>query len=121
MRHDFARQLRRNQTEAERKLWQLLRDRRFAGVKFRRQQPVGPYIVDFVCFEAKLVIELDGSQHGLEASMAADEIRSAFLRRDGFRVKRFGNHEVIKDFDAVLRAIAHELAAGPPHQQNPSA
>jgi len=88
MKHGFARQLRRNQTDAERKLWQLLRDRRFAGVKFRRQQPVGPYIVDFVCFEAKLVIELDGSQHGLEASMTTDEIRSVWEPRGDQGLRR---------------------------------
>jgi len=120
MKHGFARHLRRNQTDVERKLWYALRDRRFAGFKFRRQQPIGPYIVDFVCFEAKLVVELDGAQHGFDANVAADEIRSNFLRHDGFRVKRFGNHDLLQHFDAVLDAIAYELAAGPPHQQNPS-
>ena len=63
MKHDFARRLRRDQTDVERKLWYALRDRRHHGFKFRRQQPVGPYVVDFVCFEAKLVVELDGGQH----------------------------------------------------------
>lgn len=118
MKREFARQLRRDQTEVERRLWQALRDRRFEKMKFRRQQPIDPYIVDFVCFEAKLVIELDGSQHGAAVNMIADKKRTDFLRSSGFRVKRFGNHELIEHFDAVLDAIAHELAAGPPHQQS---
>jgi very-short-patch-repair endonuclease len=120
VKRDFARHLRRNQTDVERKLWQALRDRRFAKMKFRRQQPIGPYIVDFVCFEMKLIVELDGSQHGLEENIFADERRTAFLQHEGFRVKRFGNHELIERFDAVLDAIEHELAfaAVPPHQRN---
>jgi very-short-patch-repair endonuclease len=122
LKHDFARQLRRNQTDVERQLWYALRDRGFGGFKFRRQQPIGPYIADFVCFEARLVIELDGSQHGLPENVAADEKRTEYLRSDGFRVKRFANYELIEDFDAVLMAIFHELeiAALTPHQQNPS-
>ena len=89
-------------------------------MKFRRQQPIGPYVVDFVCFEKKLIVELDGSQHGLEENIFADERRTAFLQGEGFRVKRFGNHELIEHFDAALDAIAHELAfaAAPPHQRN---
>ena len=120
MKRDFARHLRRNQTDVERKLWQALRDHRFAKMKFRRQQPIGPHIVDFVCFEIKLIVELDGSQHGLEENIFADERRTEFLQGEGFRVKRFGNHELIEHFDAVLDAIAHELAvaAVPPHQRN---
>jgi very-short-patch-repair endonuclease len=114
MKHAFARQLRRNQTDVERKLWLALRDRGLGKAKFRRQQPIGPYIVDFVCFESKLVIELDGDQHGLKEQISADQKRTAFLQADGFRVKRFGNHELIEHFDAVLDAIAHELAAAPP-------
>jgi len=121
VKHVFARQLRRNQTDVERKLWFALRDRRFGRAKFRRQEPIGPYIVDFVCFEAKLVIELDGSHHGLEENMKLDEKRSAFLNGDGFRVKRFGNHELIEDFDAVLDTIEHELKfhRATPHPENP--
>jgi len=71
VKHGFARQLRRNQTEVERKLWYALRDRRLRSFKFRRQQPIGPYIVDFICFEAKLVIE-HGGQHGLERNVVQD-------------------------------------------------
>src|SRR5262249_1073505 len=111
MKHDFARQLRRDQTNVERKLWYALRNRRFAGFKFRRQQPIGPYVADFVCFEKKLIIELDGGQHGREQNAEWDARRSAWLRQDGFRVMRFWNVELIQNFDSVLDAIWRELDA----------
>ena len=72
MKHAFARRLRRQQTEVERRLWLARRNRRFARIKFRRQQPFGPYIADFVSFEMRLVIELDGSQHATHRGLAAD-------------------------------------------------
>ena len=117
MKHAFARLLRRGQTDAERKLWFALRSRQFAGFKFRRQQPIGPYVADFVCFEAKLIIELDGGQHGLDRTVAYDENRSHFLERQGFRVIRFPNHEVHGGFTTVCDAIAHHLrdTPHPPH------
>lgn len=98
-----ARQLRKNSTEAERVLWRHLRLRQLEGYKFRRQQPVGQYIVDFVCFETRLVIELDGGQHGEQ--VAYDAERSAWLQAQGFRVLRFWNHEVLQDIEAVKRVI----------------
>ena len=79
MKHEFARRLRREQTDVERKLWYALRDRRLGGWKFRRQQPVGSYIADFICFEAKLIVELDGSQHALPENAAAELARKTFL------------------------------------------
>lgn len=109
MKHGFARMLRREQTDVERKLWYALRDRRFHEFKFRRQQPIGPYIADFVCFEAKLIIELDGGQHGDDMHIPYDEARSARLEADGFRVLRFWNHEAIENFEGVLEGIAHTL------------
>ena len=109
VKHEFARTLRRRQTDAERKLWFALRDRQFAGFKFRRQQPIGPYIADFVCFEAKLVIELDGEQHGSDQGAAYDNARTRFLEKEGFRVLRFPNHEMRRGFDSVRNAIAHHL------------
>lgn len=116
MRHDFARKLRREQTDVERRLWLALRGRRFLGAKFRRQQPIGEYIVDFVSFAARLVIELDGGQHGSEEGLTYDAARTAALTRDGFRVIRFPNHEVNQNFDGVLEAISHGLGAdGTPH------
>jgi very-short-patch-repair endonuclease len=109
MKHQFAKTLRRTQTDAERKLWFVLRGRQFAGFKFRRQQPIGPYIVDFVCFEARLVIELDGNQHGSDQGAAYDQTRTRFLEKEGFRVIRIPNHEIHRGFDTVRDAIAHHL------------
>ena len=109
MKHDLARKLRRNQTNVERKLWYLLRDRRFCGFKFRRQQPIGPYVVDFICFEKGLVVELDGSQHGTDGAVAYDAKRTAFLESQGFRVMRFWNHEVNEDIEALGDAIGRAV------------
>ena len=112
MKHEFARKLRREQTDVERKLWKALRGRRFHGYKFRRQQPIGDYIVDFVCFEAKFVVELDGGQHAVEQNVEADQRRTKILESDGFRVKRFWNIELVENFDGVLDGIC--LALGLP-------
>jgi very-short-patch-repair endonuclease len=102
-----ARKLRREQTDAERKLWFLLRDRRLVGVKFRRQFPIGRYIADFCCVERKLIVELDGSQH--VESGQADEVRTAFLNSCGYRVMRLWNHQVLEDeevaWEAILEAV----------------
>ena len=98
MKHEFARKLRREQTNVERKLWQALRGRQFSGFKFRRQQPIGPYIVDFVCLEARLIVELDGDQHGTNQGIAGDRIRTQALEQDGFRIVRFPNHQVTTNF-----------------------
>src|SRR5437870_7614479 len=84
-----ARELRLNATECERKLWALLRKKQFAGLRFRRQQPLGPYIADFFCSAAKLIVEPDGSQHGLDENIAYDEARTAWLTVRGYRVLRF--------------------------------
>jgi len=97
----FAKALRQNMTDAERLLWRHLRAHRLDGEKFRRQQPLGPYIVDFVHFGARLIVEADGGQHG----GAADEVRDAWLRRQGFRVLRFWNNEILQQTDAVLTSI----------------
>jgi very-short-patch-repair endonuclease len=106
---EFARQLRSEQTDVECKLWHALRGRRFHGYKFRRQQPVGPYIVDFISFEAGLIVELDGEQHGLPQNRAADRVRTERLEADGFRVLRFWNHALNEDFESVLNGIALAL------------
>lgn len=103
-----ARSLRRTQTDAERKLWSKLRDRRLQGAKFRRQHSIGRYIVDFCCPEGGLVVELDGSQHG--ERVEADNERSAFLGAQGCRVLRFWDNEVLVDTDGVLEAIRRGLA-----------
>jgi very-short-patch-repair endonuclease len=111
--HERARNLRRNQTDVERKLWYVLRSRQLGGFKFRRQQPVGPYIADFVCFERGVIVELDGSQHGSEIGIAYDAKRSAFLESQGFRVVRFWNHEINANVDGVTEAISRALVATP--------
>ena len=98
-----ARELRRNLTDAERALWRVLRNRQVSGYRFRRQAPIGPYIVDFVCFEIRLVIEVDGGQHVEQAKY--DDERTAWLEDAGFRVVRFCNNEVLEDMGAVRDAI----------------
>lgn len=104
---DLARSLRQNPTDAEARLWYLLRDRRLLGHKFRRQHPLPPYVVDFVCLKARLIIELDGGQH-LERK-AYDDQRTAYLERKGFRVLRFWNDEVLIQSDVVLEVIIDAL------------
>ncbi|MFZ5657218.1 MAG: endonuclease domain-containing protein [Pseudomonadota bacterium] len=107
----FARHLRRNSTDAERALWQRLRTRQLRGWKFRRQVPIGPYIVDFACLEARVIIELDGGHHAGQAER--DAARSAHLEQGGFRVLRFWNDQVLTSLGAVLEAIAD--ACSSPH------
>jgi adenine-specific DNA-methyltransferase len=103
----FARSLRNNATDAERHLWNALRGRRLAGFKFRRQRPFGPYVCDFICLEASVVIELDGSQH-VERS-DHDTRRDAFIRSYGFRVLRFWNADVMARTDTVVETIFQAL------------
>ena len=99
-----ARQLRRESTLVEQLLWGLLRDRRCAGLKFRRQQPVGPFVADFFCASARLVVELDGSIH--EGQEAADEERQKYLEKQGLKVIRFTNESVLANLEAVAEEIA---------------
>ena len=98
-----AHALRQSLTDAERKLWYALRDRRMQSVKFRRQAPLGPFIADFLCVQHKLIIEADGSQHG---QSARDSARDAWFTRNGYRVLRFWNHEVFTEQESVLATIA---------------
>jgi len=106
-----ARDLRKAMTDAERKLWQRLRSDQL-GVKFRRQHPFGRYVLDFVCLERCLVIEVDGSQHAED--QAYDEKRTEQLRVSGFTVLRFWNNEVLNETDAVVQAIWDVLNPSPP-------
>ena len=96
-----AAQLRRDMTDVERKLWYAVRDRRLDGFKFRRQATIGPFIVDFLCAEARLIVELDGGQHSEER----DARRTAFLETEGFRGLRFWNNALIESFEGVLEMI----------------
>jgi len=104
-----ARELRRDMTDAERFLWRHLRAGQLVH-KFRRQHPIGPYIVDFACPSAKLIVELDGGQH---AGSACDASRDAFLRREGYRLLRFWNNDVLQNPEGALGMILQQLADGP--------
>jgi very-short-patch-repair endonuclease len=101
----LAQLLRTNPTDAERVLWSILCGKQLASLRFRRQQPIGPYIVDFFCPSIKLIVELDGGQHGADKIAAYDEERSRFLESKGYRVLRFWNVEVMKDRNSVAEAI----------------
>jgi very-short-patch-repair endonuclease len=105
-----AKHLRREMTDAERKLWSVLRSGQLDGAKFRRQQPIGPFIVDFVCQERGLVIEVDGGQH---AESAADARRTKFLESKGYRMLRFWNNDILSNLDGVAQVIATALST--PH------
>ena len=108
-----ARRLRSNATSAELRLWNRLRGRAIDGYKFIRQQPIGPYVVDFVCRERRLVVEVDGGQH---ADNVRDRARDEWLRGYNYRVLRFWNNDVMNNMDGVLEVIAGALRADvPPH------
>ncbi|HLY57190.1 MAG TPA: DUF559 domain-containing protein [Stellaceae bacterium] len=109
MSQEFVRQLRANQTDAEAKLWQHLRRKQIGGLRFRRQFPLGPYIVDFVCVGKQLVIELDGGQHA--DRIAEDGHRTEWLRSRGFEVIRFWNNEVLSNTEGVVAAIMRRLGS----------
>ena len=109
--NDNARQLRREAAEAEQRLWSALRNRRLAGYRFRRQYPIGRYIVDFACTRHRLVVEADGSQH---ADSLADDVRTAFLEHEGWRVLRFWNNDILARTDRVIEAIFRALTEVPP-------
>ena len=102
-----ARQLRSHPTEVETKLWRHLRLRQIGGYKFRRQQPLGSYIVDFICLEKKLVVELDGGQHA--ARISEDAQRTTWLESQGFHVLRFWNHQVLGEMETVKAVIYQTL------------
>jgi very-short-patch-repair endonuclease len=108
-----SRDLRRHSTDADVVLWKHLRDRRFAGLKLRRQHPCGPYILDVYCPEKRVAIELDGGQHFELAAQAYDARRTAFLLRQGIAVIRFPTDIVFRELTAVLECIASALSAGP--------
>jgi very-short-patch-repair endonuclease len=103
-----ARALRKNQTDAERLLWTHLRSRQLNGFKFRRQVPIGPYIVDFLCMSLKLIIEVDGSQH--MSNLQYDNSRTLYLESHGFHVARFWNNEILAQTNSVLEALTLTLS-----------
>jgi very-short-patch-repair endonuclease len=99
---EFAKHLRHSMTESENKLWRHLRAHRLNGEKFRRQQPIGPYVVDFVHFGARVIVEADGGQHN---DAPRDEKRDTWLRAQGFKVMRFWNNEIMSNLDGVLVTV----------------
>ncbi len=107
LRSKLQRRLRTNMTDAEQRLWRLLRRKQMSDFKFRRQHPFGDYIIDFVCLEAMLAVEVDGGQHN--AHQAEDTVRTAFLKQAGFLVLRFWNNEVMSDIDSVTTVIWRAL------------
>jgi very-short-patch-repair endonuclease len=114
-----SRELRCNMSDAEHKLWRVLRKRQLGGFRFRRQFPIGPYIVDFLCLEARLVIEVDGSQHDSEQP-GRDAVREQWLKSQNFRVLRFWNNEVLTNLDGVTEKILQALSEiAPPSQPSP--
>jgi very-short-patch-repair endonuclease len=104
---DFAKKMRREPTDAEAKMWRLLRDRRLAQFKFRRQASFQNFILDFVCFEKRLIVEIDGSQH---ADSERDTAREAVLLAEGFRIARYWNNDVLQRYTSVLEDIIAKLS-----------
>jgi primosomal protein N' (replication factor Y) len=113
---DFARQLRGGMTDAEQRLWRRLRHRQLEGCRFRRQHPIGPYIVDFACLDRRLVVEVDGGGHGVDGS---DESRDAWFRDRGYCVLRFWNNDVLLRTDDAVEEILKALATTSPHPDLP--
>jgi very-short-patch-repair endonuclease len=111
----LARSLRRAATEPEKTLWRHLRQcLPLQGSHFRRQVPIGPYIADFCCFRAKLIVEVDGNQHGFDANAARDAVRTQFLESQGFQVLRFSNRDVMTSIKVVLDTIFAALETTTP-------
>jgi len=113
----FARKLRRQLTDAERALWARLRNGQLQSVKFRRQQPIGPYIVDFVSLKRRLILEIDGGQHNERKGRREDRGRTQWLQAKGYRVLRFWNNDVLMNMEGVLEIILEALAH--PHPASP--
>ena len=116
----LAKSLRKRATDTERLLWKYLRASQFEGLKFRRQQPIGKYIVDFVCFEKKIIVELDGGQHSHPSTRQKDNARNKWFEADGYKVLRFWDNEVLKDTKGVLEEIRKYCSNHPPLNPLPS-
>src|SRR6266700_3684509 len=112
-RRDTAKRLRANATNAEEVLWRHLRRIPMEGSHFRRQVPIGPYVADFACMAAHLIVEVDGSQHGTEEGQTRDEVRTKWLEQEGFRVLRFWNNDITNQTEGVLESIYAALYGSP--------
>ena len=111
----LARNLRKNSTKQERRLWNLLKNRQFHNLKFKRQQPIGDYIVDFICKEAKIIIEIDGGQHNEPENIEYDKTRTEYLNNLGYKVVRFWNNEIYENIEGVVLRLREEIN---PHQEH---
>ncbi len=98
----LARELRKNSTIQEKRLWNLLKNRQFHNLKFKRQHPIGKYIVDFICKEAKIIVEIDGGQHNEPENIISDTERTKYLEGLGYKVIRFWNNEIYENIDGVI-------------------
>jgi very-short-patch-repair endonuclease len=106
---EIAKHLRVDSTPAEKHLWEQLRNRQLVNQKFRRQVPIGPYIVDFICLERKMIIEIDGWTHSTEAEVSNDKRRTSYFESQGYKVLRFQNIEIKEGMDEVLTLVAEAL------------
>ncbi|MCJ7596571.1 MAG: DUF559 domain-containing protein [Desulfobacterales bacterium] len=107
----IVKSLRKRLTDAEKVLWKHLRAKQLQGLKFRRQEPVGKYVVDFVCYQKRIVVEVDGGQHSKESSK--DEERDRWFRKQGFKVLRFWNNDVLTNTNGVLEMIIKNISPSP--------
>lgn len=110
----LAKNLRKRATDAERLLWRYLRAKRMEGIKFRRQEPIGNYIVDFICFDKRIIVEIDGGQHARDENVNRDKERDEWLRTQGFKVLRFWNNEVLNNINGVWEVIRNHCFYHPP-------
>ena len=108
-----ARKLRRDQTPAERRFWEIIKSYRTDGWHIRRQSPIGPYIVDFACKQANVIFEIDGDSHYFDGGMAADQVRTAYLANRGYRVVRFTNLDVMSNPEGVWYEVDRTLKSTP--------
>ena len=111
----IARNLRKNSTIQERRLWNLLKNRQFYNLKFKRQQPIGDYIVDFICKEAKIIIEVDGGQHNEPENIEYDKTRTEYLNNLGYKVVRFWNNEIYENIEFLVLRLKEDIN---PHQEH---
>ena len=109
----LAKQLRKNTTKQESKLWSIIRAGKFQGLKFKRQVPIGNYIVDFVCREKKLIIEIDGGQHNIPLDIKYDKIRTEYFNSLGYKVIRFWNNDIDDNIESVYEALLKEVSTHP--------
>jgi very-short-patch-repair endonuclease len=116
---NLAKNLRKKQTETEALLWSKLRDRQLMGLKFRRQQSIGNYVIDFACMDKNLLIEIDGGQHNTNEKMEKDADRTLWLEEKGYQILRFWNNDITDNLDGVIEVILHSLIQkSPPHSNS---